>query len=53
MSFKELNGRGIRAIKVIIDPATFPEWCRQNGHKLDAKARAVYGSLKACEASQA
>ena len=41
---KQLARQGYLAIKVYIDPDTFPEWCRANGHDLDANARSAYAA---------
>lgn len=49
----DLRRQGLRVVRVDIDPQTFPAWCKANGFsRLDTRARAQYGSLKAAEQSQ-
>jgi hypothetical protein len=36
---EKIQAEGNVAIKVFIDPITFPEWCKKKGRKLDAAAR--------------
>ena len=36
---QQVQDSGDIAIKVFIDPVTFPEWCRLNDRELDAAAR--------------
>ena len=41
---------GIKAIRVEIDPHTFPAWCNQHGfRRIDKCARVAFGNLKAFE----
>ena len=35
----KVQAEGDIALKVFIDPVTFPEWCRKKGRTLDAAAR--------------
>jgi hypothetical protein len=42
-----LTLQGINVVKAYFDPDTFPDWCKANGHKMDADARAEYGSAYA------
>ena len=44
---KRLLRQGKVVVKAHIDPATFPEWCRANGHKLDASGRMAFANLEA------
>ncbi len=39
-----LTGEGHVIEKAIIDPDTFPDWCRANGKGLDAQGRMAYGN---------
>jgi hypothetical protein len=41
---KNLEHAGAFVVRAIIDPATFPEWCVANGHKIDAKARIEFAT---------
>ena len=41
---------GMTAIRVEIDPETFPSWCKQHGFpRIDKDARMAFGNLKAFE----
>jgi hypothetical protein len=40
----KLTREGLVVEKAFIDPATFPEWCRANGLKMDAKGRVQYAN---------
>lgn len=46
---KVLESAGKRVIRVDIDPDQFPEWCRLNGHNLNARARIAYANIKVRE----
>jgi hypothetical protein len=37
------NGKVV--VRVLIDPETFPDWCRSRSLNVDAKARMLYASL--------
>ena len=49
---RQMSDQGLRVIKIVIDPDTFPEWCRENDQALDAKGRMAYANRKAFEAAQ-
>ncbi len=36
---KKIESQGDKVVKVYIDPATFPDWCKKNNRKTDAEAR--------------
>jgi hypothetical protein len=42
--FDKLTGSGHVVIKAIIDPDTFPKWCRARGLEMSAKARTAFGN---------
>lgn len=44
---KQLESRGIRVIRVDIDPDDFPKWCKSKGLNLNANARTQYASFVA------
>jgi len=47
---RQIQSGGIRAIRVEIDPLSFPRWCRENGFsRIDREARMAYGNAKAFE----
>lgn len=35
--------------RIDIDPATFPQWCKNNGYRVNARARVEYASWKVAE----
>lgn len=42
--------RGIKALRIEIDPDKFPEWCAANGlSKIDSHARSIFENLKSLE----
>lgn len=42
---RELTRDGHKVIRAIIDPATFPDWCRRNGFaQVNADARKMWGA---------
>jgi len=43
--FNQLIQRGLTPVKAYIDPETFPEWCIQKGHHLNAQARTAYANF--------
>jgi len=45
--FNQLIQRGFTPIKVYINPDTFPKWCIERGHSLNAKARTAYANFVA------
>lgn len=42
-----LIAQGKTVIRAIIDPATFPEWCRRHGLNVDAKGRMAFANERA------
>ena len=44
---KRLVRQGHIVVKAYIDPDTFPDWCIQQGHKLDASGRNAFGNAEA------
>jgi hypothetical protein len=44
---KALKIKGLRVLRVDIDPDQFPEWCKAEGLKLNADARNRYASMVA------
>ncbi len=42
-----IEADGNIVIKVDIDPDSFPKWCIDNGHNIDAKGRTGYSALMA------
>jgi uncharacterized membrane protein len=40
----EWKSRGVVIVRAIIDPDTFPAWCRKEGLNVDAKARTAFAS---------
>lgn len=46
---KKLSTRGMRVMRVIIDPDAFPGWCLANGLNVDAEARRKFVGHKAHE----
>lgn len=48
---QQLVAQGMKTVRVDIDPATFPEWCRENGFgRIDKHARMAFGNAGALEA---
>lgn len=45
----QLRAQGHLVEKVHVDPDTFPDWCRANGHNVDAKGRTAFANLAAYE----
>ena len=43
--------KGFIIRKVYLDPATFPQWCREHGLPLDATGRTQYALLSPAEKS--
>lgn len=43
-TFAELTQRGFLLLKAMIDPLTFPEWCRAHQEKMDANGRTRYAA---------
>lgn len=42
---RELTRDGHKVIRAIVDPKTFPDWCRRNGFAhIDTHARGAYGA---------
>lgn len=41
--------QGYVVVRAYIDPLTFPDWCRANGHKVDAKGRMAYANFIAAQ----
>lgn len=47
---QQFTAQGMRTVRAIIDPATFPRWCSENGfERIDKHARMAYGNAKALE----
>lgn len=44
---QEIEEAGQSALKVKIDPARFPVWCRERGLAIDARARQRYANFYA------
>lgn len=47
--YDKLQSEGAIVEKAYIDPETFPEWCKKNGHQLDAAARMEYANRYVAE----
>lgn len=47
--FKELEKRGVRCVKAIIDPVEFPKWCALHDHKLDRSGRLAFANWTAMQ----
>lgn len=45
----EWKAQGIHIVRAIIDPETFPEWCRARGLNVDAKGRTAFASFVAMQ----
>jgi hypothetical protein len=45
-------GKGVRVVRAVIDPQTFPAWCRRNGLNVDAQARMRFANEEAYRAAQ-
>lgn len=37
--------QGIRAVRAYIDPATFPAWCKAEGHGVNSKGRMAFAAF--------
>lgn len=46
---KELTASGHIVVRAVIDPKTFPDWCRSLNLNVDAKARMHFANLAARE----
>jgi hypothetical protein len=46
---KTLEAKGIRVVRVDIDPDKFPEWCKSQGLKLNADARTKFANIYAAQ----
>lgn len=44
-----LRAQGYLVVEAHIDPDTFPDWCRANGHNVDAKGRSAFANRAAYE----
>lgn len=42
-----IRASGVITIRAMIDPATFPEWCRRNNLKVDAEGRMAFANAEA------
>lgn len=50
---RDWEAKGWIMIRAIIDPKTFPEWCRARGLDVDAKARMAFANeIAAAEARE-
>jgi hypothetical protein len=45
---RDLRAQGRIVTRAVIDPATFPEWCRSRDLQVDAKARIAFANQYAC-----
>ncbi len=52
-TIERLEAEGIHAVKVIIRPDEFVEWCRFNGCAVDSKGRSLYAALALAESQGA
>lgn len=43
----EIAAKGVRVVRAIIDPQTFPGWCAARGLNVDAKARMEFANMEA------
>jgi hypothetical protein len=48
--FDKFTRQGHLVVKADIDPETFPEWCRQHGHRVDAEGRMAFANAVAAQA---
>ncbi|MCM2569731.1 hypothetical protein NAT65_01425 [Achromobacter xylosoxidans] len=48
--FDKFTAQGHLVIKADINPETFPQWCRDNGHRVDAKGRIAFANARAAAA---
>lgn len=46
---KELTASGHIVVRAVIDPKTFPDWCRSLNLNVDAKARMHFANIAARE----
>lgn len=44
---RQFKARGIRIVRVVIDPKAFPIWCQARGLDIDAKARMAFANDEA------
>lgn len=44
---REQTGKGVRVVRAVIDPKTFPAWCAAAGLDIDAKARMEFANREA------
>lgn len=49
---EQIERAGKTAVKAIINPDTFPEWCRDRGLNIDAGARMEFANKKAFESTK-
>ncbi len=49
---KMANDRGFITVRAFIDPRTFPSWCRERSHNIDAHARNEFANTVAKEAAR-
>jgi hypothetical protein len=41
---RRCKGQGMTVVRAVIDPDTFPDWCRTRGLNVDAKARTEFAN---------
>ena len=46
---KQISDSGVRVVRAIIDPDTFPAWCASKNFKINADARKSFANHKAME----
>ena len=44
---EKIQREGHVVVKVYIDPDTFPDWCREQGIRVDANARTIFAGIAA------
>jgi hypothetical protein len=49
---RQLEMRGIRVVKAVIEPDSFPEWCEARGMKIDSRARTHFANWTARQAAK-
>ena len=43
LAYDTLTSEGLKVVKALIDPDTFPVWCRDHGFEMDTAARMAFG----------
>ncbi len=44
---RKMQGQGVRVVRAVVDPKTFPAWCRRNGLNVDAQGRMAFANAEA------